>query len=121
MITEAIIGASIEVHRELGPGLLESAYHICLCHELRLRRMPFEQRAVLPLSYKGAPLNENTEVSLVVAGRVAVKAKALGRIEAVHQAELLSQLRLRGWRQGLLLNFNTRSLREGICRLLNDR
>lgn len=120
-ISHEVISAALEVHRTLGPGLLESAYQVCLCHELSLRRIPFVRRAVLPLSYKGVALAESTEVELVVGGRVAVHPKVLNQIEPVHEADLLSQLRLGGWPQGLLFNFNTCSLRDGVRRLLNDR
>jgi GxxExxY protein len=120
-ISQGVVSAAMEVHRHLGPGLLESAYQVCLCHELTLRRIPFAQRTLLPLSYKGRALDQNAEVGFVAAGRVVVQAKALDGMEPVHEADLLSQLRLGGWSQGLLLNFNTRSLRDGIRRLLNDR
>ena len=87
---------------------------------MSLRRIAFVRRTALPLSYKGCLLNQTSEVELVVAARVAVHAKALTRIEPVHEADLLSQVRLGGWEQGLLLNFNTCRLQNGIRRVLND-
>jgi GxxExxY protein len=117
----AIIASAIEVHRELGPGLLPSAYAACLCHELHLRRLSFERKRPLALSYKGAPLDELDEVELLVGGRVVVNPRALTEVQPVHEARLLSQLRLGGWKLGLLINFNTVALREGLRRLVMSR
>lgn len=116
-----IIASAIEVHRELGPGLLPSAYEACLCHELHLRSLKFERRRPLALSYKGAPLAESDEVELLVGERVVVNPCALSEIMPVHEARLLSQLRLGGWKLGLLLNFNTVALREGLRRVVMSR
>jgi len=113
-----IIDSAIEVHRELGPGLLPSAYQACLCHELHLRHVTFERKCPLALSYKGTPLAEMDEVELVVGQRVVVHPYALTEVQPVHQARLLSQLRLGGWKLGLLLNFNTVALKEGIRRIV---
>jgi len=113
-----IIASAIEVHRELGPGLLPSAYEACLCHELHLRHLSFERKRPLALSYKGAPLAELDEVELLVGGRVVVSPCALTEVQPVHEARLLSQLRLGGWKLGLLLDFNTVALREGLRRVV---
>ena len=115
-ITESIIGSSIEVHRELGPGLLESAYRQCLCHELTLRGMPFVCERPLPVAYKGLRLDCGYRVDLVVADAVVVELKTVDRLAPVHDAQLLTYLRLGGWKVGLLINFNVGLLRNGIHR-----
>ena len=115
-ITEAIIGASIEVHRALGPGLLESAYVQCLCYELRLRQIPFAMEVSLPVVYKGLKLDCGYRVDLVVADSVVVEIKAVERLAPVHEAQLLTYLRLGGWKAALLINFNVPLLRDGIVR-----
>src|SRR5882672_1807298 len=109
-ITEAIIGSSIEVHRELGPGLLESAYRQCLCHELTLRGMPFVCERPLPVAYKGLRLDCGYRVDLVVADAVVVELKTVDRLAPVHDAQLLTYLRLGGWKVGLLI-----TLMSGCC------
>jgi len=114
--TEAIIGSSIEVHRELGPGLLESAYRQCLCHELTLRGMPFVFERPLPVAYRGLRLDCGYRVDLVVADAVVVELKTVDRLAPVHDAQLLTYLRLGGWKVGLLINFNVELLRNGIHR-----
>ena len=116
-----IIDSAIEVHRELGPGLLPSAYEACLCHELHLRNVTFECKRPLALSYKGTPLAELDEVELMVGGRVVVDPCALTEVKPVHEARLLSQLRLGGWKLGLLINFNTIALKEGLRRVVVNR
>jgi GxxExxY protein len=115
-ITEAVIGAAIEVHRALGPGLLESAYTQCLCYELTLRKLPFDSELPLPVVYKGLKLDCGYRVDLVVAGAVVVEVKAVDRFAPVHEAQLLTYLRLGGWKAGLLINFNVSLLRDGIMR-----
>jgi len=115
-ITEAIIGASIEVHRTIGPGLLESAYVQCLCYELRLRQVPFAMEVSLPVVYKGLKLDCGYRVDLVVADSVVVEIKAVERLAPVHEAQLLTYLRLGGWKAALLINFNVPLLRDGIVR-----
>src|SRR5204862_7169387 len=96
-----VIASAIEVHRILGPGLLPSSYEICLCRELHLRGVGFESKRPFPLSYKGTPLEASDEITLLVGGRVVVKPRALFDIQPVHEAELLSQLRLGCWPIGL--------------------
>ena len=115
-ITEAIIGAAIEVHRAIGPGLLESAYRQCLCYELSLRKLPFAMEVPLPVMYKGLKLDCGYRIDLVVADTVVVEIKAVERLAPVHEAQLLTYLRLGGWKTALLINFNVRLLREGIVR-----
>jgi GxxExxY protein len=120
-LAREIIASAIEVHRELGPGLLPSAYEACLCHELHLRGMTLERKRPLALSYKGARLAEVDEVEMLVGGRVVVNPCALAEVQPVHEARLLSQLRLGGWKLGLLLNFNTVALRERLRRVVMSR
>jgi GxxExxY protein len=114
--TASIIGAAIEVHRQLGPGLLESAYEQCLCHELRLRGLPFTWQGDLPVSYKGLKLDCGYKIDLIVADEVIVELKSVERILPVHEAQLLTYLKLSGKRVGLLINFNTPLLTQGIIR-----
>jgi len=115
-ITEAVIGAAIEVHRFLGPGLLESAYIQCLCYELTLRKIPFALEVPLPVVYKGFKLDCGYRVDMVMAGAVVVEVKAIERVAPVHEAQLLTYLRMGGWKAGLLSNFNVPVLRDAIVR-----
>lgn len=115
-ITHEIIGAALEVHRALGPGLLESAYEECLCHELNLRHIPFERQRALPLQYKGRRLDCGYRLDLVVLDSVVVEIKAIESILPIHEAQLLSYLKIGGWKIGLLLNFNVSVLKDGIRR-----
>ena len=115
-ITHAVIGAAIEVHRQLGPGLLESAYLECLCRELVLRGIPFERERPLPLEYKGIHLECGYRLDLLVAGCVVVEVKSVEALAPVHDAQLLTYLKLGGWRVGLLINFNVAVLKNGIHR-----
>jgi GxxExxY protein len=117
-LAREVIAAAVEVHTQLGPGLLPSTYEVCLSHEFLLRGVPFEYRRPLPLTYKGAALAAVDEVRILVGGRVVVFPRAVTSLQPVHGAELLSQLRLGGWRLGLLLNFNTVKLKEGIRRMV---
>jgi GxxExxY protein len=115
-LTHEIIGAAIEVHRRLGPGLLESAYRRCLCHELFLRGIKFKAEDPLPLEYKGLRLKRGYRVDIVVEGLVAVEVKSVERLAPIHDAQLLTYLRLGGWRLGLVINFNVEVLKKGIHR-----
>jgi len=115
-ITEKIIGAAIEVHKALGPGLLESAYEECLCRELTLRGMSFERQKALPIEYKGVKLDCGYRLDLLVAGVVVVEIKAVEVVQPIHEAQLLTYLRLGGWKLGLLINFNVPVLKDGIRR-----
>jgi GxxExxY protein len=115
-LTEIIIGAAIEVHKALGRGLLESAYEQCLCHELRLRGVQFERQRDLPISYKGVQLDCGYKLDLVVENIVVVELKSVDSLHPIHEAQLLTYLRLGGWNVGLLLNFNDAVLKDGIRR-----
>jgi GxxExxY protein len=115
-ITEQIIGAAIEVHRVLGPGLLESAYEECLCHELKLRGLSFERQRPLPVEYKGIKLDCGYRLDLLVENAIVLEIKAVSAIEPVQEAQLLTYLRIGGWRIGLLVNFNVPVLKNGIRR-----
>ncbi len=115
-VTEGIIGAAIEVHRHLGPGLLESAYEECLCHELHLRDLSFQRQVDLPVEYKGIKLDCGYRLDVVVENVVVVELKSIERILPIHQAQLLTYLRLTGKRVGLLINFNVSALKNGIVR-----
>ena len=115
-ITQAVIGAAMEVHRTLGPGLLESAYHECLCRELTVRGIPYERERPIPLEYKGVHLECGYRLDLLVADAVVVEVKSVEALAPVHEAQLLTYLRLGGWRVGLLINFNVPVLKQGIRR-----
>jgi len=115
-LTEAIIGAAIEVHRHLGPGLLESAYRRCLVHELRLRGVAVASEVSIDLEYKGLLVPASYRVDLLVADRVVVEIKAVDQVTPIHEAQLLTYLRLSGRKSGLLLNFEAKLLRDGITR-----
>lgn len=117
-LTEKIIGAAIEVHRHLGPGLLESAYEECLCHELHLRGIKFERQRPLPLEYKGIKLNCGYKIDVVVEGRVILELKTVDKIAPIHEAQLLTYLRLSGNRVGLIVNFNVPVLKAGVKRIV---
>ncbi len=115
-LTRAVIGAAIEVHRHLGPGLLESVYHRALCRELELRHIPFMSPVRLPLSYKGLCLGDALVMDVVVDHRLVLELKAVEDLSSIHDAQLLTYLRLSGIRLGLLINFNVRFLKDGIRR-----
>lgn len=117
-LTAAVLGAAIEVHRTLGPGLLESVYEECLCHELTLGGTCFARQVPLPVQYKGVHLDCGYRMDLVVADQLVVEVKSVERLLALHDAQLLTYLRLSGIKKGLLLNFNTRILKHGIRRLV---
>ena len=115
-ITQQIIGAAIEVHRQLGPGLLESAYEECLCHELQIRRLNFERQKPIPLVYKDAKLDCGYRLDLLVEGRIVVELKSVDGLGPIHEAIVLTYLKLSGHRLGLLINFNVTLLKDGIKR-----
>jgi len=119
-IAEGIIGAGIAVHRVLGPGLLESAYQECLCQELVLRQIPFERQVPIPLEYRGIRLEAGYRLDILVAGKVVVEVKAMEAIAPIHEAQLLSYLRLGGRKVGLLMNFNVVVSKDGIRRRVLD-
>jgi GxxExxY protein len=114
--TSLIIGAAIEVHRILGPGLLESAYEECLCHEFHLRGISFRRQVELPVEYKGIKLDCGYRVDLIVQEEVIVELKCLEKVLPIHEAQLLTYMRLTGRQVGLLINFNVPLLIQGITR-----
>ncbi len=116
--TESIIGAAIEVHKHLGPGLLESAYEECLCHELALRSIPFQKQVPLPVVYKGVKLDCGYRIDLLVKNEVVVELKAIESVLPVHEAQALTYMRLGGWKVGLIINFNVPIVVKGIKRLV---
>ena len=115
-LTQTVIGAAIEVHRTLGPGLLESAYERCLCYELEERGIDFQRQVELPVSYKGVKLDCGYKMDVVVGRSVVLELKSVDAIHPIHEAQLLTYLRLSGLRVGLLINFNVPLLRDGIKR-----
>ena len=119
-VTEQVIGAAMAVHRALGPGLLESAYETCLAFELRDRGMKIEEQKPLPVIYRGVRLDCGYRLDLVVSNCVIVEVKAVEKLTSVHDAQLLSYLRLMDCRVGLLLNFHCMMLKNGIRRIVND-
>ena len=114
-----IIAAAIEVHRRLGPGLLESAYEACLCREMCFRRIPFDSQVEVPLYYRGMRVDCGYRLDIVAFGSVLVEVKAVSKILPIHRAQVLTYLRTTGLRLGLLINFNVEVLRVGIHRLIN--
>ena len=116
-LTGEIIGSAIEVHRQLGPGLLESTYEACLKYELDLKGLKVERQQSLPMVYKGVSLDCGYRLDLVVEEEVVVEVKSVQELAKVHEAQLLSYLRLRGGGRGLLINFNVKILKQGIRRL----
>lgn len=117
-ITEVIIGAAIEVHRALGPGLLESTYEVCLCRELSLRGVRFERQKAVAIEYKGVKLECGYRADLVITDSILVEIKSVADLLPIHEAQLLSYMRLSRLPAGLLINFNVRLLKQGIKRRL---
>ena len=116
--TIAVFGAAIEVHRCLGPGLLESVYEECLCHELKLRGIEFVRQAPLPVVYKDLKLEHGYRIDILISGKLVIEVKAVDAIAPVHEAQLLTYLKLSGVRTGLILNFYVPVLKDGIKRLV---
>jgi GxxExxY protein len=117
-LTDQIIGAAIEVHKQLGPGLLEGIYLLCLAREFDLRGIKFDKELPLPIEYKGIRLTSEYRLDLLVEGKVVVELKAVAAINDVHKAQLLTYLKLTGCKVGLLINFNVSLLKHGIERLI---
>jgi GxxExxY protein len=117
-ITEKIIGAAIAVHKELGPGLLESAYEACLVYELVQSGLKVESQKSLPISYRGVQVDCGYRIDLLVENQIILELKSVEKIEPIHEAQLLSYLKLSGYKIGLLINFNVRLLRHGIRRFV---
>ncbi len=114
--THAIIGAAIAVHRELGPGLLEAVYEECLCYELTIGNVPFERQKPIPVVYKGAKLDCGYRADILVLKRVIVEIKAIASVAPIHDAVMLTYLRLSGCKIGLLINFHSAVLKDGVKR-----
>jgi len=117
-LTGQIIGAAIEVHKALGPGLLESVYEECLCRELDLRKLHYKRQHAIPVQYKGVKLDCGYRIDLLVEDLVILELKSLDNLEPIHEAQILTYLKLTGLKVGLLINFNVPVLREGIRRLV---
>jgi GxxExxY protein len=118
-IGEAILGCALKVHKALGPGLLESAYEACLAHELGKLRIGFQRQMTLPLVYDSITIEPGYRLDLLVDNLVVVEIKAVDRLTDVHRAQLLSYLKLGGYRLGYLLNFNVTMMKDGIQRMAN--
>jgi len=119
-ITRRIIGAAIEVHKGVGPGLLESAYQACLAFELRQLGLGVEEQVPLPVIYKDVKLDCGYRMDLIVENAIVVEIKAVESLAPIHDAQVLSYLRLSGKRVGLLMNFHVRVLKDGLKRIVND-
>jgi GxxExxY protein len=119
-LSNKIIGAAIEVHKPLGPGLLESAYEECMCHELTLRSLTYERQKPLPIVFKRKKLDCGYRLDIVVEKAIVLELKSCQKIEPIHKAQLLTYLKLSGLHLGLLLNFNTALMRDGIIRIVNE-
>src|SRR3972149_6565722 len=120
-LTKQIIGAAIEVHREKGPGLLESAYESCLAHELGLRGLQIARQVPVPLVYKGITIDSAFRADLIVENQVLVELKAIETVLPVHKAQVLSYIRESGHHVGLIINFHTLKLVDGVTRIVNER
>ena len=118
-LTGEVIGAAIEVHKTLGPGLLESTYEECLCRELELRKISYERQKGLPIEYKGLRLDCGYRLDILVADKLIIELKACERLQPIHEAQLLTYLKLTGMKIGLLINFNVPMLKQGIKRIAN--
>jgi GxxExxY protein len=116
-LSEQVIGAAIEIHKILGPGLLESAYEECLCYELESKRIPFQRQVALPVNYKEVSLECGYRMDLVIASKLVVELKTVETLLPIHQAQLLTYLKLSGLHTGLLMNFNVPVLKQGLKRM----
>ena len=119
VLTHEIIGSAIEVHRLLGPGLLESVYETALCYELGIRGLRVHRQVLVPVFYKGLNLKTGIRLDLCVENRVIVEVKSVEHLHEVHRAQVLTYLKLTGLRIGLLFNFNVKFIRDGMRRILN--
>jgi len=117
-LSNRVIGCALEVHRELGPGLLESTYEQCLAHELKLNGIRFELQHPLPVKYKDVRLDCGYRVDVLVEDKLIIELKSVEQIKAIHQAQLLTYMRLAGVKIGLLINFNVTKLKNGIKRFI---
>ena len=121
ILTERIIGCAIEVHRNLGPGLLESAYQQCLIYELKINDLSFQSEVNIPINYKGMELDCGFRADLIIEEEIIVELKAVESILSIHEAQVLTYLKLTGKKLGLILNFNTNLLINGIKRLILEK
>lgn len=119
-LTDVIIGAAIEVHRELGPGLLESTYEACLFYELREKGLAVERQKTLPVQYKTKTIDSGYRIDLLVENKIIVELKTVEKIAPIHEAQLLSYLKMANCSLGLLINFNSTLLKNGIKRIVNQ-
>ena len=119
ILSDKIIGSAIEVHKIMGPGLLESVYEECLCHELDLNGIKFERQIYLPVEYKGITMSKGFRPDIIVEGSIIVEVKAVSDLLQVHEVQLLNYLKLYGIKLGLLVNFSVPVLKNGIKRLVN--
>jgi GxxExxY protein len=117
-ISDKVIGAAIEVHRHLGPGLLESSYHACLCRELELRGIAYHSQVTVPVEYKGRQIAKGYFIDLLVEGSLIVEIKSVDKLLPIHSAQLMTYMRLQKVSSGLLMNFNVHILPHGIRRIL---
>ncbi len=119
-IGEAVLGAAMKVHSAVGPGLLESVYETCLTHELRIQGFDVQRQVALPVEYDGQRIEAGFRLDILVAEKVVVEVKAVERTAPIHTAQILTYLKLGGFKLGYLLNFNVVHMRDGIKRLVND-
>ena len=119
-ISHAVIGAAIEVHREVGPGIIEKPYEEAMCHELHLRGLPFVRQRPVPFVYKGVQLSVDLRTDLIVAGKVIVDLKAKEQVTAIDKLKVLTYLRLLNLRLGLVINFHVAVLKDGVYRVVNN-
>ena len=117
-LTRRVIGCAIEVHRHLGPGLLESVYESCLCDELAAAGLPFVRQLRVPVIYKGRTLDEHYQMDVIVEETLALEIKAVHQVHPIHEAQLRTYLRLSALPLGLLLNFNALQMKDGISRII---
>ncbi len=117
-LSDQILGSAIEVHRALGPGLLESAYEECLCHEFSLRGLLYERQRELPVMYKDTRLDCGYRLDVLVENAIVVEIKACAAITPLHEAQLLTYMKLGGWNLGLLINFHVKLLKNGVRRMV---
>ncbi len=119
-IARQVVDSAYQVHSQLGPGLLESSYELCLCHELSLRQIRFQRQLSLPLQYKGLRLESGYRIDLLVEDQLIVELKAVKALEEIHRAQLLTYLKLQKRTLGLLINFNTTHIKDGIKRVVHN-
>jgi len=117
-LAASVVDAAFQVHKALGPGLLESVYETCLCYELNQRRIPFKSQVALPIHYNGLTLDNGLRLDMLIDGKLIVELKAVEKMQSLYNAQLLTYLKLSGLRLGLLINFNTALIKDGIKRIV---